>query len=66
MIENHYGKINLSLPAGTKVFYVNIMDSVGNSTSTNVVTLGDTTFSVENFFSKKRIQFDPIVWQAPL
>ena len=59
----HQGKINLTLPVGTKIFYVNIMDTLGNTVSTNFVTLGDT--SVKDPLSADRLQFDSTVWVAP-
>ena len=55
--------INLSLPSGTKVFYVNIMDSAGNSVSTNLVNIGE-TFIIDSL-TEKHILFDPAVWVKP-
>jgi dienelactone hydrolase len=56
-------KITLSLPAGTKMFYVNITDSAGNIVSTDVVTLG--VPSSADLSSAERICFDSTVWVAP-
>ena len=57
------GQINLTLPSGTKIFYVNIMDSVSNTVSTNFVTLGSPL--VEDSLSANRIEFDSTVWSVP-
>ena len=56
-------EIYLSLPAGTKVFYVNIVDSADNAVSTNLVNIGE-TFILDSL-SAKHIQFDPAVWVKP-
>ncbi len=56
-------KISVSLPAGTKMFYVNITDSAGNTVSTGVVTLGDAL--LEDSSCAERIRFDSTVWVAP-
>ena len=56
-------KMSISLPAGTKIFYINITDSAGNIVSTNLVTLGNG--SSADSFSAGRIRFDSTVWRTP-
>jgi cephalosporin-C deacetylase-like acetyl esterase len=57
--------INFTLPAGTKVFYVNLIDSAGNTVSTNVINIGDTNSYAEKPLPVNRIQFNPVVWNTP-
>jgi dienelactone hydrolase len=56
------GDYKFELPAGTKVYYINILDSAGNISSTNPVIQGETNVPAGK---NKRIVFNKDVWKAP-
>lgn len=55
-------EIKFELPAGTKAYYINIIDSAGNVSSTTPVIYGETGSSIKK---NKRITFNPDVWKNP-
>ena len=56
-------QINLKLADRTKILYVNILDSAGNTVSTNFLTLGNN--QAIDSLSSDRIKYDSLVWSLP-